>query len=157
MRVPKIYLETTIFNYYFDTNREAHQDTVKLFKEIKQGRYVAYTSGYVIEEIERAPSEKSHCMISLIEEYNIFLIDANEEAVKLADIYVDEGIIPVRFRYDGLHIAMATVHNLDYILSLNFQHINKLKTKTMTDIINKREGYRGIYICSPMEVVENDE
>lgn len=37
MRVPKIYLETTIFNYYFDTDREAHNDTVKLFNEIKQG------------------------------------------------------------------------------------------------------------------------
>lgn len=96
-------------------------------------------------------------MISLIEEYGVYLIDANEEAVKLADVYVGEGIIPVRFRYDGLHIAMAVVHDLDYILSLNFQHINKLKTKTMTDIVNKREGYRGIYICSPMEVVENDE
>jgi hypothetical protein len=43
MRKPKIYLETTIFNYYFDTERDAHIDTVKLFKEIKEDKYDAYT------------------------------------------------------------------------------------------------------------------
>ena len=52
MRVPKIYLETTMFNYYFDTERDAHADTVKLFNEIQAGKYDAYTSVYVIDELE---------------------------------------------------------------------------------------------------------
>ena len=38
MRVPKIYLETTMFNYYLDTDRDAHADTVKLFEEIAAGK-----------------------------------------------------------------------------------------------------------------------
>ena len=40
---------------------------------------------------------------------------------------------------------------------MNFKHINKLKTKTMTGVINLREGYRQVTIASPMEVVEDDE
>ena len=44
MRKQKIYLETTLFNFYFDTDREAHADTVKLFKEIAAGKYEAFTS-----------------------------------------------------------------------------------------------------------------
>jgi len=58
---------------------------------------------------------------------------------------------------DGTHIAIATFHNLDCILSFNFQHINKLKTKEMTALVNLREGYKGITICTPMEVLENEE
>jgi len=38
MRKPKIYLETTIFNYFYDTARDGHADTVKLFEEIKAGK-----------------------------------------------------------------------------------------------------------------------
>ncbi|MCL2096264.1 MAG: hypothetical protein FWH10_05090, partial [Oscillospiraceae bacterium] len=51
-RVAKIYLETTMFNYYFDIERDAHADTVKLFNEIRTGKYEAYTSVYVIDELE---------------------------------------------------------------------------------------------------------
>ena len=59
MRTPRIYLETTMFNYYFDKEREAHADTVRLFEEIKAGKYQAYTSGYAIREISRAPEERA--------------------------------------------------------------------------------------------------
>lgn len=52
--------------------------------------------------------------------------------------------------------GMATINDLEYIFSLNFQHTNKLKTKTMTGNINIRLGYKPIYICSPMEVVERE-
>jgi len=50
MEAPKIYLETTLFNFYFDEDRDAHADTVKLFKEIFLGKYEAFTSRYVIDD-----------------------------------------------------------------------------------------------------------
>jgi hypothetical protein len=46
MRTPKIYLETTIFNFYIDADRDAHADTVLLFEEIAAGKYEAFTSVY---------------------------------------------------------------------------------------------------------------
>ena len=152
MRKPKIYLETTMFNHYFDTNRDAHAATVKLFKEIQAGSYEAFTSLYVVYELENAPEPKRSNMLGLIEEYNITVLPARDEADVLADIYVKEGMIPARFRYDGLHIAISTVYDLEYIFSMNFKHINKIKTKTMTGNINIREGYRPITIASPLEV-----
>ncbi len=157
MRIPKVYLETTMFNYFFDEDRDAHADTVKLFSEIKAGKYVGYTSVYVADELANAAEPKRGKMLSLIEEFGIIVISADKEAEKLADIYINEGVIPSRFRMDGVHIAIATVNDLEYIFSLNFQHINKLKTKIMTENINIRHGYRGVYICSPMEVIEHDD
>ena len=42
----KLYLETTVFNYYFDEDREGHGDVLKLFEAISEGKYEAYTSLY---------------------------------------------------------------------------------------------------------------
>ena len=157
MRKPKIYLETTVFNHYFDTDREAHAATVALFKEIRAGKYEAYTSVYVVDELQDAKEPKRSNMLGLIGKYGVTVLDEKEEAERLADIYVSDGIIPIKYHYDGLHIAIATANDLEYIFSLNFKHINKVKTKTMTSNINIREGYRPITIASPLEVMEDDE
>ena len=157
MRKPKIFIETTIFNHFFDTDRDAHSATVKLFEDIRAGKYEAYTSTYVIEELMKADDPKRSKMLALISEYNIAVIPADDEARDLADVYVSEGVIPVKYRYDGLHIAIATINDLEYVFSLNYQHINKVKTKTMTGLINVREGYKPVTIVSPMEVIEHGE
>jgi len=157
MRKTKIYLETTLFNYYFDKDRDAHADTVKLFKEIATGKYEASTSVAVVTELRKAPAEKQTAMLALVDEYNIPILRVCEEAAKLADIYVEEGIIPLKHRMDGVHIAMATVNDLDFIISMNFQHIVKVKTERMTRAVNVLRGYRPIEIFSPMEVVENED
>ena len=62
-------------------------------------------------------------------------------------------IIPVKFKIDGIHIAMAAINNMDCIVSLNFHHINKLKTKMATEIIHRMKGFNNPFICTPMEVV----
>ncbi len=157
MRILRIYLETTLFNFYFDRDRgEAHVDTVKLFQEIAAGNYEAFTSDYVVDELKKAPPEKSAKMISLLTEYHVPVLSMDDEAERLADLYVGEGVIPARYRMDGLHIAIATVNDLDMIVSMNFQHIVKRKTVKMTGAINTMNGYRALEIYSPMEVVEVD-
>jgi len=56
MKKQRIYLETTMFNYYFDEDRDiAHQSTVRLFKDIAVGKYEAFTSRYVVNELS------AHC------------------------------------------------------------------------------------------------
>ena len=157
MRKMKLYLETTVFNYYFDTEREFHADTRRLFDAIAAGEFEAYTSEYVTLELRRAPEPKRGDMMNLIERFGIKMLEATQEANELAAHYVRNGIIPAKYRTDGEHIACASVNGLDCVLSFNFQHINKLKTKRMTEIINLTQGYKGITICLPMEVLDNDE
>ena len=155
MRVPKIYLETTLFNFYFDEDRGfAHAETVRLFEEIAAGKYEAFTSTYVTDELENAPEVKRDKMMRLITEYKISVLAPNVEVVRVADIYIAENVIPQKYRTDGLHIAIATVYDLDMVISMNFQHIVKRKTKAATASINVLNGYRAIEICNPMEVIE---
>lgn len=156
MRIPKIYLETTIFNYYYEPERDSHSDTIKLFEEIKAGKYHAFTSVYTIQELMKAQEDKSRRMIGLIEEYGVTVLNASEEVDGLAELYQKQGILPPGSTIDAQHIAVATVNDLDMILSLNFKHIVRKKTVTMTGLVNIDRGYKPIEIHSPMEVVERE-
>ena len=156
MRIPRIYLETTMFNYYFEQEREAHADTVKLFEEIKEGKYQAFTSVYATRELLRASDDRARKMINLISEYGITILEAAEEADTLAAIYQKQGIIPQGSTVDAQHIAVASINDLDMIISLNFKHIVRKKTVTMTGRVNADLGYKSVEIHSPMEVVERE-
>lgn len=153
----KIYFETTIFNRYFENQREYFAETKRLFEMISSGEIEAFTSAAVIEEIGCASEPKRRQMLDLIHRLNITVLEVTQAAYDLADIYIEMGVIPSRYRLDGVHIAMAAVNNMDCIVSLNFHHINKLKTKTATEIIHRMKGYNSPYICTPMEVTGNDE
>jgi predicted nucleic acid-binding protein len=152
----KIYLETTLFNYYFDKDRDAHADTVRLFKEIASGKYDAFTSRHVIDELAKAPETKRDAMLSLILEYGLRVLEPQPKAEQLADLYVAEGVIPQKFLTDALHIAIATVYGLDMIASVNFKHIVKQRTKLATGKINALNGFRPVEIASPMEIIDNE-
>ncbi|MDR3304599.1 MAG: hypothetical protein LBS85_01005 [Clostridiales Family XIII bacterium] len=59
MRTPKVYLETSVFNFVFaDDAPDKKADTLKLFEEVRQGKYEPYTSAYVVEELEQANEPK---------------------------------------------------------------------------------------------------
>jgi len=157
MRKLKVYLETTLFNFYVDESKGfAHESTVALFKEIAAGKYDAFTSDFVINELERAKKEKSDKMLQLVAEYGVKVLEPDEDANRLADLYVAEGVIPQKYLTDGLHIAIATVYGLDMIVSLNFNHIVKRKTLKMTGAINILNGYSAVEIYSPMEIVDDE-
>ena len=157
MRAPKIYLETTMFNYYFDTERDAHPDTVRLFEEIRAGKYQGFTSAYTTEELMDAPEEKRIKMLELIQKYDIVVLPISEEIDKLGALYQEHGILPRRSVTDACHIAAAAINDLDMIISLNFEHIVRKKTVIMTGSINSQLGLRPVDIRSPMEVVDRED
>jgi len=156
MGKPKIYLETTIFNFPFaDDAPQLKEDTLKLLEEIKTGKYEPYTSIYAIEELNDTKQlEKLDKMKRLIDKYNISIISGSGEAERLADLYLAEGVINRKYRNDALHIAITTVTGLDFIVSLNFQHIVRQKTIQETARINEQEGYKYIDIYEPSEVIK---
>ena len=155
MRIPKIYLETSVLNFVFaDDAPDKRSDTLKLFEEIKNGRYCPFTSIYVTEETDKATEDKRKKMYEVVLDYKIDILQKTNEIKQLADIYVNEGIIPKRYVMDALHIAAATINNIDAIISWNFEHIVKRKTIIMTESVNLRNGYKKVEIYSPAQVVE---
>ena len=149
----RAYIETTIFNRFLEEDREYHVETQMIFERILKKEIAAYSSTYVIEEIDKAPEPKRTEMLQLFNKYNITVLEIDQRAYDLAETYIEMGIIPQKFRLDGIHIAMAAIYNMDCIVSLNFRHINKLKTKMATEIVHKMKELNNPQICTPMEVL----
>jgi predicted nucleic acid-binding protein len=156
-KIPKLFIETTIFNFYFEEKHGQKQiDAIRLFEEIAKGKYKAYTSEVVIEELEKASMDKSLEMKALSEKYITKTLKVSTEAERIAELYVKKGIIPVKSIKDALHIACAVVNNIDFVISYNQGHIVKTKTMIGTGLANLREGYRQIGLSTPTEVLEYD-
>lgn len=153
----RVYLETTIFNRYFEDGRQYCEETRRLFEQMAMGIISPFTSVAVTDELDRAPSPKREQMLRLITDNNIPVLEVGKAADNLAETYVGLGIIPSRFKLDAIHIAMAAIHDMDCIVSLNFHHINKLKTKAATEIVHRMKGYSNPFICTPTEVIYNEE
>jgi len=149
----RIYIETTIFNRYFEDERGYCEETKRLFERFKAGIDEPFTSFAVIEELEKAEEPKKAKMINLIQQYGVKVLEIGNEILELAETYIETGIIPQNYRFDGIHIAAAAVNDMDCIVSLNFRHINRLKTKNETRVVNLLKGYSNPDICTPMEVV----
>ena len=155
MRKLKLYLETSVFNFVFAEDSPDERDvTLKFFDCLNQ--YEPYISEVVIAEINRTPKEeKKQQLFNLISKYNLEQLPFDEPSKVLANRYIQEGIIPQSYQEDAFHIAIASVNNLDALISWNFAHIVKLKTKREVVGINAIMGYKEIEIYSPWEVVEN--
>jgi predicted nucleic acid-binding protein len=155
--VPKLFIETTVFNFYFEGKQgQKQKDAVRLFKDIAKGKYEAYTSEAVMDELRDASRQKYEKMEGLSQRYITGIVSLTVEARYLADKYIAKGIIPAKFEDDALHIATAAVNNFDFVVSYNQGHIVKPKTMIGAGFTNLHEGYRQIGLCSPTEVIEYD-
>ena len=160
MDKPKIYLETTVFSFYYEERTAPlyleHKALVRrIFELIKAGIYEPYTSPYTTREIYNEPSQdKREKMRALISDYGVVILPVTEEIERLAALYVQEKAIGPAWLTDAAHIATATYNGLDFIVSLNFTHIARPWTIEKVRQVNMREKYQAIGIYKPTEVLE---
>ena len=95
-------------------------------------------------------------MLALIEKHGIKTLISEARNDALAGLYIENGVIPVTYYLDSLHVAIASIHELDCVVSYNFEHINRTKTKILTARINHGAGYNSVVICTSKEVLDDD-
>ncbi|MDR4497902.1 MAG: PIN domain-containing protein [Candidatus Scalindua sp.] len=155
MKKLKLYLDTSIWNFYYANDAYEKMDITRcFFNEIETGKYEIYISELVIAEINGANLEKQNLLERLIVKYNPCELKSNFEVEELAEKYIAANFVPAKYEADAIHIAFAVSYNLDVVVSWNFRHIVRLKTRLAVNGINKIEGYKEIEICSPEEVTE---
>jgi hypothetical protein len=84
------------------------------------------------------------------------VLAVNDEALDLAAVYEAHSILAPRFRNDLLHIALATVADVDVLVSWNFRHVVRLEKIRLFNAVNLERGYKPIQIYSPREVTTYD-
>lgn len=148
----KMYLDTSIASAYHDNEKPERQELTKEFwLKIKSSK--VYISELVKQELNQVENEiLRKKLLELIG--NFVELKITEEIRRLAEEYVKEQIIPEKFRDDAIHIAIATINDINFLLSWNFKHLVNVKTRQMVDLVNLKKGYKPIQIIAPPEFKE---
>jgi hypothetical protein len=159
MEVPKIYLETTMFNFYHAPDIPGYRvlkgQVRQVFDLIKSRQFEPYTSALAMGEIESDQNrEHREQMESLVTEYQIRLLPVTPEVSRLANVYIQAGAVPAGYFTDAAHIAITAINGLDFIVSLNFEHIARPWTVDRVRRVNIQEGFKAIGIYRPVEVLD---
>jgi hypothetical protein len=154
---PTLYLETTIPSYLKakqsrDIIQTARQQITAEWWDIRLNDFDIFISQVVIDEAGEGDTVASMKRMEAIKTFP--LLEITEEVIKLAHKIIIEKIIPEKAVRDALHIAVATFHEMNFLLSWNCKHIAnaeiiKRLRKTIAD-----EGFELPVICTPEELLE---
>lgn len=151
MKKESLYLDTSVPSAYYDERDKAIQKETIYFFEKKLSEYEVYISEVTIAELHRTEDLlRRNLLLTLVE--GITILPKTEESEELSDLYVKNRIIPLKYRGDAVHIAIATLNGMDILVSWNFEHMVKHKTRKMVDEVNISKGYKPIDIVSPQEL-----
>ncbi len=153
-RIAKLYLDTSVFGGYYDV--EFDEDTQILFEKIYLGQFQVVYSSTTEDELLGAPEKVKQLLPNLSDTLKT-RIELTEEAVNLADTYLAENVVGRTSRSDCFHIAMATIHGVDILVSWNFKHIVNVKRIRGYNAVNMKLGYKAIDIRSPKEIIYNED
>jgi hypothetical protein len=81
------------------------------------------------------------------------LLEITDQARQLARGLVTEALIPRKAAEDALHIALATVHGMDYLLTWNCRHIANAEIRKVVTAVCSTRGYEPPVICTPEELM----
>ena len=153
MKRSTIYLDTTIPNYVFNNHVPDKQKSAKmLFENIIARQYDAYISDVVLRELRETPNPNLRkSLIKQVE--NIPVLELTDECLSLGNQYIDKGIIPEENTDDAFHIALATVYEIDFLVSYNFEHIVRVRTIDQITAVNLLAGYKTPRIIIPEEII----
>lgn len=146
----KIYLDTSVISALFDTRTPERQRlTEKAWITFKD--YEVYISEKVLQEINQTNDSQKRALFSkAISGYNVLTVTADIE--DLANEYIKQGIFSEKYFSDALHVALASVNGISYLLSWNFNHLVKVKTRRLIVLVNAIKDYPAVEIITPPEL-----
>lgn len=147
----KIYLGTSVISALFDEkNPERKNVTEDFFREIH--RYQVYISELTLLEIDRTPDLHLRAQMNeCITKFNILSID--DSIKELVKQYIHFGAIQQANLEDAHHIAIASFNEMDFLLSWNFRHIVRRKTRDIVLMVNTLNNLKPIEISTPGELI----
>jgi predicted nucleic acid-binding protein len=146
----RIYIDTSLVGGYFD--EEFKEATIKLFERLNNNEVVFVVSDLLDLELINAPQQvREHLLKFSADKFE--RVELTEEAVILADSYINEKVVGKTSLEDCRHIALATIHKVDVLASWNFKHIVNLDRIKGYNSVNLRLGYSMIEIRSPKDLV----
>lgn len=154
MKAQRIYIDTSVVGGCHDEEFALWSNG--LMNDFRLGVFQPVISTLVALEIDEAPTEvqATYTDLLLLEPD---VLEIGEEETALAYRYLERGILSENYIDDARHIALATVAEVDVLVSWNFRHIVHFDKIRRFNAVHLAEGYKPIEIRSPREVTRHGE
>ncbi len=154
----KVYLETTIVSYLTAWRSPqlvmaANQEATRDWWDGRKNDFDLFISQAVIEEASVGDREAARRRLEVLG--GIPELDVSDEARELAKQLVAKVPLSPNAEVDALHIALATTHGMDYLLTWNCRHIANAALRHRVEAVCRSAGYQPPIMCTPLELMED--
>ena len=152
----KVYLETTIVSYLMaaptkDIIQTAHQDITRRWWTDRD-RFDVFVSRAVVAEARRGDARAAIRRIRVLR--GIPRLAGGRRAVKLAETLLRAGALPRKAEIDAVHVGIAAVNGIDYLLTWNLRHLANAVIRGKIEETVREAGFVPPIICTPEELME---
>jgi hypothetical protein len=151
----RIYIESTIPSYVVarparDLLQAARQQLTRDWWELQRGKHELFTSQIVLDEVAAGDREMAAHRLELLAGLSVLELIPDAEA--LADGILRSGLLPASADADAAHIALASVHQLEMLLTWNCRHIANPAIRRRLRELVRAQGHELPEICTPEEL-----
>lgn len=153
----KVYIETTVVSYLVarssaDATVASWQRATRQLWEEYADRFEFVVSDIVENEVKSGDPTAAYQRLEILSD--LMVLETLPEADVLAQKLVDADAIPKNYRADAQHIALATVHRVEYLVSWNHKHIVNANKLQQINRVCQQAGWQPTIICTPIELME---
>ncbi|MEG3937362.1 type II toxin-antitoxin system VapC family toxin [Microcoleus sp. S36b_A3] len=153
-----LYIETSILGYLTARSTKnlilaANIEVTKDWWEYRRSAFTMYISQAVLNEVAQGDTEIAVQRMELLR--GVPLLELNQAVRELAAQFLARSNLPPKADIDAIHIAAATVHGLDYLLTWNCKHIANAQIQGKLAEISFDFGYQLPILCTPYELLGN--
>ena len=151
-----VYIETSILGYLTarpsrDLVVAANIEITREWWDTCRSAFQLYSSQAVVKETSQGDTEIASQRLEIIR--NLALLDLNQSVLNLAEQFLERSSLPTKADVDAVHIAAATVHGMDYLLTWNCKHIANAQIQRKLAEISLDLGYELPILCTPYELL----
>lgn len=148
-----LYLETSVVGAYLDNGEPFRRDLTIRWWEHELKEYDVFSSLLVRREIERVAEPHRTGYLKLIKPLRD--LELTEEVAILAEGYISRGIFHRKYIADAIHVALASFHKIDYLVTWNFGHIANVRKQARLRLFNTAAGFFSPVIVTPEFLVHS--
>lgn len=151
-----VYIETSILGYITARSTKnlilaANIEVTRDWWESRRNAFTLYISQAVLNEVVQGDSEIAARRLEIL--CNFPLLELNQAVRDLAAQFLSRSNLPPKADVDAIHIAAATVHGIDYLLTWNCKHIANAQIQGKLAEISLDFGYELPILCTPYELL----
>ena len=154
----RVYVESTVISHL--VARPSDDETLVVWQKASRQLWEDYTDRFefvispvVRDEIQRGDVVLSRQRLEIVS--SLTVLELSQEVIVLVDKLLDTGVVPQNSAPDAQHIAVATVHNIEYLVSWNHKHIVNEHKREQIKKVCREAGFNPTILCTPIELMED--